>query len=92
MKPEGYRGLEEIYRGSRTLVYRGRTADSNTPVVIKTLRAPVPAAHQLAALRREFELVKLLDVPGVIQAIALDANAGLVLEDIGGRHLRPRRG
>jgi serine/threonine protein kinase len=67
-------------------LYRGvRIADA-VPVVVKLLRSQYPTPLELARLRHEYSIVKSLDSPYVVRALALepvDHGLALVLEDAG---------
>src|SRR5438093_637393 len=65
MQLPGYTVTEEVYRGRTRMVYRGRRDRDGLPVVLKTFSNEVPAAAAGASLRREYDLLKDLDVPGV---------------------------
>ena len=91
MQVPGFTVTEEVYRGRTRVVYRGRRDRDGVPVILKAFSDEVPPAMADASLRREYELVKDLDVPGVARAFGL-APAGdrvvLVLEDVGGERLK----
>src|SRR5881409_4421747 len=91
MQVPGFTVTEEVYRGRTRVVYRGRRDRDGVPVILKAFSDEVPPAMADASLRREYELVKDLDVPGVARAFGL-APAGdrvvLVLEDGGGERLK----
>jgi predicted ATPase/transcriptional regulator with GAF, ATPase, and Fis domain/tRNA A-37 threonylcarbamoyl transferase component Bud32 len=87
----GYDLAAEVYRGRKSVVYRGTRSGDGLPVIIKTLREEYPTPLQTAGLRREYELLHGLAIRGVAQAYALEANRdrlALVLEDIGGDTLK----
>lgn len=71
----GYLDLKVIYRGARHEVLRGRRRLDNEKVVIKVLLNSNPGASEIAALEREFELLKLLkslNLKGCLQVVALE--------------------
>ena len=87
----GFTVTEEVYRGRTRVVYRGRRDRDGVPVILKTFTDGVPASIAGASLRREYDLIKDLDVPGVARAYGLVAGgdgAVLVLEDVGGERLK----
>jgi serine/threonine protein kinase len=86
----GYRFIEELHRGPRRIVYRAERSSDHVPVVVKTVAGELVAERDVAALSREFDLLRGLDVPGVVTALAFHKHPqpALVLEDIGGRALR----
>ena len=82
----GYTVTEELYNGSRTLVYRG-IRDDEKPVVIKLLKNSHPGFNELLQFRNRYTIAKNLNFPGIIQTYSLEnyqnSNA-LVMEDIQG--------
>jgi serine/threonine protein kinase len=53
----GYRISEELYNGSRTLVYRGYRKTDELPVVIKLLKNPYPSFSELLWFRNQYTIV-----------------------------------
>lgn len=91
----GYTISEEIYRGRSRVVYRGRREADGAPVILKTSTAQFPGRRALANLRREYEILRALDIEGVARAVALEASGEfpvLVLEDAGGMPLKTLAG
>jgi PAS domain S-box-containing protein len=84
----GYTVTEVVYRGRRRVVYRATRDSDGARVVLKTL---VDGAGASGSLRREFDLIRSLDLEGVARAIEL-VTAGdreiLLLEDAGSVRLR----
>ena len=68
----GYHLGENLYQGTRTLVYRGtRTTDSQT-VIIKLLRNEYPTFAELAQFRNQYAITKNLNLSGIVQPLALE--------------------
>ncbi|MEH2382866.1 MAG: AAA family ATPase [Nostoc sp.] len=67
-----YQIIELIYEGAKTAVYRARRNKDSKLVVIKLLKIEYPELKDIAALKHEYELIKNLDIPGVIQAYSLE--------------------
>jgi PAS domain S-box-containing protein len=87
----GYQKIREIHRGRKRVIYRARRESGDCPVIIKTFAAEFPSAGDVAALRHEYDVLKRLDIDGVIQAYALEAQQNrpaLILEDIDGQPLK----
>ncbi|MBD2302958.1 ATP-binding sensor histidine kinase [Nostoc sp. FACHB-190] len=87
----GYRISEELYNGSRTLVYRAVRESDSLPVVIKLLKNPYPSFSELLLFRNQYTIGKNLNSPLIIQTYSLEAiNNGymLVMEDFGGISLK----
>ncbi|MEM7713130.1 MAG: serine/threonine-protein kinase PknK, partial [Cyanobacteria bacterium P01_A01_bin.68] len=87
----GYQISEELYNGSRTLVYRGYRKSDSLPVVIKLLKNAYPSFSELVQFRNQYAIAKNLNYPGIIQTYGLETyNNGyaLVMEDFGGISLK----
>ncbi|MEO1433549.1 MAG: serine/threonine-protein kinase PknK [Cyanobacteria bacterium J06633_8] len=88
---QGYHLNEELYNGSKTLVYRGIRKKDEKPVVIKLLKNSYPSFNELLQFRNQYTIAKNLNIPGIIRPYSLEAyqNAyALVMEDFGGISLR----
>ncbi|MGD1913593.1 MAG: AAA family ATPase [Rivularia sp. (in: cyanobacteria)] len=87
----GYSIKEELYNGSRTLVYRGVREKDEKPVVIKLLKNPYPIFNELLQFRNQYTIAKNLEITGIVHSYSLE-NYGnsyaLVMEDIGGISLQ----
>ncbi len=83
----GYSVPEHVARGNGSLILRATRTSDGAPVILKT---PLPGHERLSESVRiyhEYELLRLLDAPGIIRALSLETRAGvptLVLEDFGG--------
>ncbi|MEH2410920.1 trifunctional serine/threonine-protein kinase/ATP-binding protein/sensor histidine kinase [Nostoc sp.] len=87
----GYRISEELYNGSRTLVYRGYRETDSLPVVIKLLKNPYPSFSELLSFRNQYTIAKNLNSPLIIQTYSLEPyqnGYALVMEDFGGISLK----
>ncbi|MFW9263034.1 AAA family ATPase [Nostoc sp. CALU 546] len=87
----GYRISEELYNGSRTLVYRGYRETDSIPVVIKLLKNPYPSFSELVQFRNQYTIAKNLNSPLIIQTYSLEPyenGYALVMEDFGGISLK----
>jgi len=83
----GYRITEQLYAGSRTLVYRGVRESDRTPVVIKVLRNEYPNFSELVHFRNQYTIAKNLNLPSIVKPFDLAhyKNAyALIMEDFGG--------
>jgi predicted ATPase/GAF domain-containing protein/tRNA A-37 threonylcarbamoyl transferase component Bud32 len=81
-----YTLAETAYEGAETVVYRGSRDADLARVAVKVTRSEYPTARQLARLRREFVMLRELDIPGVVRAYALERcgrGLALVMEDLG---------
>ncbi|MEH2096713.1 trifunctional serine/threonine-protein kinase/ATP-binding protein/sensor histidine kinase, partial [Nostoc sp.] len=87
----GYHITEELYNGSRTLVYRGYRETNSLPVVIKLLKNPYPSFSELLSFRNQYTIAKNLNSPLIVQTYCLEAyqnGYALVMEDFGGISLK----
>jgi predicted ATPase len=87
----GYHLSEELYSGSRTLVYRGVRQTDSLPVVIKLLKNPYPSFSELVQFRNQYTIAKNLHSPLIIQTYSLEPyqnGYALVMEDFGGISLK----
>ncbi|HRI51966.1 MAG TPA: protein kinase [Pseudomonadota bacterium] len=85
-----YTIVDKLHEGSETVIYRAIRDADQQPVVIKTPRSDYPTPRALANLQHEYSLLRALELPGVIKALALESRGSslaLVLEDFGGQSL-----
>ena len=68
----GYQVAERIYSGSKTWIYRGQRLSDQQPVLIKLLKAEYPSFAELVRFRNQYTIAKALNVPGVVQPLALE--------------------
>ncbi|MDJ1182465.1 trifunctional serine/threonine-protein kinase/ATP-binding protein/sensor histidine kinase [Roseofilum casamattae] len=88
MIPElaNYKIGENIYQGTRTLVYRGVRCSDSLKVVIKFLRNSYPSFNELVQFRNQYAIAKNLDSAGILQPLSLERYGNgyaLVMEDLG---------
>ncbi|WP_373534946.1 AAA family ATPase [Microcoleus sp.] len=87
----GYHLVEQLYCGSRTLVYRAIRETDRLPVVIKLLNRDYPSFSELLQFRNQYTIAKNLCLPGVVEPYNLESyrhSYALVMEDFGGISLR----
>ncbi|MEH2064316.1 MAG: AAA family ATPase [Nostoc sp.] len=87
----GYQVSEQLYNGSRTLVYRGYREADSLPVVIKLLKNPYPSFSELLSFRNQYTIAKNLNSPLIVQTYSLEPyqnGYALVMEDFGGISLK----
>ncbi|MEG4622953.1 AAA family ATPase [Microcoleus sp. w1-18aA5] len=87
----GYHLVEQLYCGSRTLVFRAIRETDQLPVVIKLLNRDYPSFTELLQFRNQYTIAKNLRLPGVVEPYNLDSyrhSYALVMEDFGGISLR----
>ncbi|MBE9117119.1 protein kinase, partial [Lusitaniella coriacea LEGE 07157] len=82
-----YQLTEQIYEGSRTVVYRGRNLENEKPVVIKLMRSDYPSFRELVQFRNQYAIARNLDLEGIVKSTALERyenRYALIMEDTGG--------
>ncbi|MEH2280704.1 MAG: AAA family ATPase [Nostoc sp.] len=90
----GYRITEQIYSGSKTLVYRGIREEDQKSVVLKLMRNEYPTFAEIAQFRNQYIITKNLDLPGIVKTYSLENYRNsyvLVMEDFGGISLQDWR-
>ncbi|MCT7961806.1 trifunctional serine/threonine-protein kinase/ATP-binding protein/sensor histidine kinase [Laspinema sp. D1] len=83
----GYQICETLYKGTKTLVYRGIRLSDQQPVVIKFLRNEHPNFYEVVQFRNQYIIAKNLNYPGIIKPLSLEVyrnSYALVMEDFGG--------
>src|SRR5690242_20238883 len=88
---EGFTDLTELYRGRKSLIYRGRDA-LGRPIVLKTLRADAADVNEIARFRHECEIAQQLsDIDEIVATLRVERQGDvpvMVLDDFGGESLR----
>ncbi len=83
----GYRVIEQIYSGGRTLVYKAIRKKDQQPVILKLMRNPFPSFSEIAQFRNQYSILKDLNIPGIVRVYGLESHGNgyvLVMEDFGG--------
>ncbi|MBF0101434.1 MAG: serine/threonine-protein kinase PknK, partial [Desulfobacterales bacterium] len=86
----GYTITERLYESNRSVVWRGIRDTDRLPIVFKLLRDEYPSPEKIGRFRREFEIVRNLNVNGVIHVYSLDKYGNsliMLMEDFGGTSL-----
>ncbi|MEH2128081.1 ATP-binding sensor histidine kinase [Nostoc sp.] len=87
----GYQIIEEIYNGSRTIVYRGYRESDSLPVAIKLLKNAYPSFNELVQFRNQYTIAKNFNSSLIVQTYSLEVyqnTYALVMEDFGGISLK----
>lgn len=87
----GYSVQEKLYEGAKSIVYRGLRKNDQTRVVIKIFKKEYPSLEDIAAVEREFELTRNLNLEGCVKPYSLESyqnSPALILEDFGGTSLK----
>ena len=82
----GYEILEEIHERTQTIVCRGRKEGQVQTEILKFLKTEYPTPTEIAKFRHQYEVVKSLDIPGIVKPLSLEIwGRGLVfiMEDAG---------
>ncbi|MGD1804365.1 protein kinase domain-containing protein, partial [Dapis sp. BLCC M126] len=77
---------ENLYQGTRTLVYSGQRHCDKKPVIIKVLRNPHPSFNELVQFRNQYMITCNLEYPAIVQPLALERygnSYALVMPDNG---------
>ncbi len=85
-----YKILSLIHEGAHALLYRAQRESDQLPVTIKCLKSEYPSVAELARIKHEHAMLRELDLPGVVKALALERHGNglaLVTEDIAGESL-----
>src|SRR4028118_693791 len=87
----GYTISEQVHVGAASLVYRATRNSDGKPVVLKLLNNDYPSPAELVKFRRQYDIVKDIKLPGVVQVYALEHcnnTLALIMEDFGGSSLK----
>ncbi|MGD1807018.1 AAA family ATPase [Dapis sp. BLCC M126] len=63
---------ENLYQGTRTLVYRSQRICDKKPVIIKILRNPHPSFNELVQFRNQYIITCNLKHPAIVKPLALE--------------------
>ena len=78
---------EKIHETRNSIIYRGHKENEAQPFIIKLLKTKSPTPSEIAQFSQEYELIKGLDLKGVIKTfdiISHDNGFALILEDFEG--------
>ncbi len=87
----GYRCLELVHSGHRSLVYRMRRREDGVGVIVKALRVNEPTRHDVDKMQREFDVMSMFDCDELVRAhefVAGSCGPVIVMEDFGGESLQ----
>ena len=87
----GYILDSELHRGRKRVVYRARRGTDGYPLILKALADEFPSPADTASLRREYQILQSLPLPGSARPLALETYRDrviLVLEDCGDTTLK----
>jgi predicted ATPase/signal transduction histidine kinase len=86
----GYSIQEQIYAGSRTVVYKGSRNADKMPVVIKFMQNEYPSFSEIIQFRNQYSIAKNLDIPGIVKTYSLETyhNGYALVMEFGGISLK----
>jgi predicted ATPase/serine phosphatase RsbU (regulator of sigma subunit)/tRNA A-37 threonylcarbamoyl transferase component Bud32 len=83
---DGYQIKTLIYESVYSIVYRGIRQQDNQPIILKMLQQDDPSPQERTRYRQEYEIIRTLNLDGVIKAYGLEENEHrliIILEDFG---------
>lgn len=86
----GYRTSQQLHESDHSLIFRAVREADQLPVVLKVLKDVHPPPERIARFRREHEIVRSLDLPGVVRAhdfLHTEGHWLFVQEDFGAESL-----
>ncbi|VEP17990.1 putative Mitogen-activated protein kinase kinase [Hyella patelloides LEGE 07179] len=87
----GYQIIQQIHETANSLVYRGIREQDSTSVIIKLIKDNEPKSEIIFHYRREYEILRSLNVSGIIKAYDLKQHGhrlAIILEDFQGKSLQ----
>ena len=78
---------EKIHETKNSIIYRGHKENEAQQFIIKLLRTRYPTPSEIARFRQEYDLIKGLDLEGVIKTFDIIIHGdgfALILEDFDG--------
>jgi predicted ATPase/signal transduction histidine kinase len=82
----GYRMIEKLYDGTRTLIYRAQRQADQQPVVIKFLKNEYPTFNELVQFRNQYTIAKNLELDGIVHPYGIENyhnGFAIVMEEVG---------
>jgi serine/threonine protein kinase len=86
-----YQIIAKIYESENSSVYRAIGDRNNQPIILKILKQDYPTPSELTRYKQEYELIRSLDLDGVVKAYDLrryQNSLVMLLEDFGGESLK----
>ena len=86
-----YKITSELYKGRRTVIFKGHRLQDKKPVIIKTTQDEYFIPEDIDKLKHEYEITKDLQLEGIVRSYGLQKSGNgllLILEDFGGVTLR----
>lgn len=82
----GYQIKETLYESKDLLVCRAVDDVRSTPVILKILKGEFPKPSSIARFKREFEILRDLNIDGVVKVFSLEKHSkkyAIIMEDFG---------
>jgi serine/threonine protein kinase len=76
----GYQINNKLYESNNSQVYRALRGADNCPVVLKALKGADPSPERIAWFKREYEVTRNLNLPGVIYSLRMRIGVSESLE------------
>jgi serine/threonine protein kinase len=86
----GYQVNQKLHESSNSLVYRAHRINDKQSIIVKILKQAYPPPETIAWFKREYEILKQLNLRGVVDAYSWENHQNqwlIVLEDFGGESL-----
>ena len=83
----GYRIYEKIYSSSNSNIYKAKSEENNTPVIIKILKKEYPTPEKLNKFKTEYDICNSLNICGVIKnydLVKYGHTLAVIMEDFEG--------
>lgn len=87
----GYQVNEIIFESNNSVVFRAVHEVTQLPVVIKVLKGEYPDPEKIVRFKREYEILKELNLEGTVKAYSLENynnSCAIIMEDFGAESMR----
>lgn len=87
----GYQVKEMLYESFNSYVFRAIHEETELPVVIKVLKGEYPNPGRIVRFKREYEILKELNLEGTIKAYSLESynnSCAITMEDFGAESIK----
>ncbi len=87
----GYNIEKQVYEGKKSILYRGSKISDGTPVLFKLLHNPYPTPSDIARLKHEYEINRLISSNLIVKIYGMEnfeKTPVLIIEDFNGYSLQ----
>ncbi len=87
----GYKVNEILHESNNSFVFRAQHEETELPVVIKVLKGEYPNPGRIVRFKREYEILKELNLEGTIRVYSLESynnSYAITMEDFGAESLK----